>query len=76
MKPVTHLERGMGCVKEELTFHIDALLFAESRAELLHFGGEATLGILSSERVMLCDVGPSWWKGMIGGGGDSTNVLD
>ena len=48
--------------KEELTFHIDALLFAEGRAELLHFGGEATLGILSGERVMLCDVGPSWWK--------------
>ena len=56
---------GTGCVKrakEELTFHIDALLFAEGRAELLHFGGEATLGILSGERVMLCDVGPSWWK--------------
>ena len=62
--------------KEELTFHIDALLFAEGRAELLHFGGEATLGILSGERVMLCDVGPSWWKGMIGRGGHGADLLD
>ena len=74
--------RGTGCeggwrtAKEELTFHIDALLFAEGRAELLHFGGEATLGILSGERVMLCDVGPSWWKGVIGRGGDGTDSLD
>lgn len=48
-----------------LTFHIDALLFAEGRAELLHLGGKATLGILCSERVMLCSVRPSWWKGMV-----------
>jgi hypothetical protein len=62
--------------KDVLTFHIDALLFAECRAELLHFGSEATLSILSGERVMLCDVGPSWWKGMIGRCGDSADVLD
>jgi hypothetical protein len=42
----------------------------------LHFGGEATLGILSGERVMLCDVGPSWWKGMIGRGGHGADLLD
>ncbi len=79
---VTRGGRGMGCeggwstAKEELTFHIDALLFAEGRAELLHFGGKATLGILCGERVMLCDVGPSWWKGMIGRGGDGADLLD
>ena len=62
---------------EELTFHIDALLFAEGRAELLNFGGEATLGIPSGVRVMLCDVGPSWWKRMIrSGGSDCANLLD
>jgi hypothetical protein len=61
--------------KEELTFQIDALFFAEGRAELLHLGGEATLCIPSGERVMLCDVGPSWWKGMIGSG-KGADVLD
>jgi len=82
MKPVTRGGRGTGCeggwstAKEELTFHIDALLFAEGRAELLHFCGKATLGILCGERVMLCDVGPSWWKGMIGRGGDGADLLD
>jgi len=59
------------------TFHIDALLFAEGRTELLNFGGKATLGIASSERVMLWDVvEPSWWKRMIGRGSEGADALD
>jgi len=47
-------------------FHIDSLFFAEGSAELLHLGCETTLGVTSGERVMLCGVGPGWWKRMIG----------
>jgi hypothetical protein len=60
----------------ELTFHIDSLLFAEGRAELLHLGGETTLGVSSGERVMLCGVGPGRWKRMIGGGCEGADALD
>jgi hypothetical protein len=68
----------MGCVKKgkELTFHIDSLFFAECRAELLHLGCETTLSVSSGERVMLCDVGPGWWKRMIGRGCDGADALD
>ena len=59
---------GYGVCEEgkELTFHIDSLFFAEGRAELLHLGCETMLGVSSGERVMLCGVGPGWWKRMIG----------
>jgi hypothetical protein len=62
---------------KELTFHIDTLLFAEGRTELLHFGSETTLGIAGGERVMLYDVvEPSWWKRMIGGRCECADALD
>ena len=74
--------RRAGVVKQvertgkKLTFHIDSLFLAEGSAQLLHFGGETTLGVSSGERVMLYGVGPGRWKRVIGGGCDDANALD
>ncbi len=62
--------------RKELTFHIDSLFFAEGRAELLHLGRETTLGVSSGERVMMCGVGPGWWKRMIERGCNRADALD
>jgi hypothetical protein len=76
----TGYERGKGVwsrkKKEGLTFHIDTLFFSEGRGELLHLGCKTTLGIPSSEGVMLTDVGSSWGERMIGSCSDGANTLD
>ena len=68
--------RGYGVCERRLTFHIDSLFFSESRTELLHLGGETTLGVSSGERVMLCGVGPGRRKRVIGRRCNCANALD
>ena len=66
----------MGGCERRLTFHIDSLFLSESRTELLHLGGETTLGVSSGERVMLCGVGPGRRKRVIGRRCNCANALD
>jgi hypothetical protein len=48
------------------------LLFAECRAEFLHFGSKAALGILGGKNMMLSDImRTSWGKGMISNDADT-----